>query len=458
MQDLEHVLLPQGSILYKLLICMGPGITVSLAFMDPGTISGEIDAGIYSGYSLLWLVVFCSVSGYYFQSLAIRLGVVTEKSLAENIAELYPYEYTFLLWISIEVAIISADMQMVLGFAIALNILIGWNLWVGMVVGVVNTLSILMIQMYGKRLLEIVFGGLMLVIVSCFLLHAITLKVSLGSIIQGTLVPYISKEAGEAAVGLVGALVLPFNLYLHSSLVLTRKVHPRDLHGISDLIQVLSLETWICMILTVIVNISIVSIFAELKDTHSSLNLMTAGEAFDALGATLWGLGLLAAGCSASLAVTLAGQHVLQGYWKLEISGWKRTLLTRSLAIAPSLLLPALIDLNKICNIHLDNKLNLIQSLNLPFVLIVLMRLCRSKKVIREFKASTYVIVLCAVSTVLIVMLNLWSVLISSSGIVIGLVIVPGFMLYMLFMYKLYTIELNTIEKYRSLKSYLTFN
>jgi Mn2+/Fe2+ NRAMP family transporter len=212
------------------------------------------------------------------------------------------------------------------------------------------------------------------------------------------------------------------------------------------------------MMVTVIVNISIVGIFAELKDTHSSLDLITAGEAFDTLGATRWGLGLLAAGCSASLAVTLAGQHVLQGYWKLEISGWKRTLLTRSLAIAPSLLLPALIDLSKICNIHLDNKLNLIQSLNLPFVLIVLMRLCRSKKVIREFKASMYVIVLCTISTVLIVILNLWSVLISSNGVAIALFIFPGFVLYMLFMYKLYTVELNTIEKYRSLKSYLTFN
>lgn len=356
MQDAENVLLPEGSRFYKLCVLMGPGITVSLAFMDPGTISGEIDAGICSGYSLLWLVLFCSLSGYFFQSLAVRLGVVTRtiyigKSLAENISVLYPNEYTFLLWLSIEIAIISADMQMVLGFAIALNILFGWSLWVGMVLGVINTLSILALQIYSKRVLEAVFGGLMLVILGCFLVHAISVKVSLSSILTGSLIPTIPKGSGEAAVGLIGALVLPFNLYLHSSLVLTREVRPRTSHNIQELMDILNLETWICMMITVIVNISIVSIFAELKDSHSNLDLITAGSAFDATGEILWGYGLLAAGCSASMTVTLSGQYVMQGFWKLEISGWKRTLLTRSLAIAPSLLLPVFIDLSKICKI-----------------------------------------------------------------------------------------------------------
>lgn len=201
---------------------VGPAFLISMAILDPGNISGDIALGQMTGFRLLWLLVVAGVLCYQYQSIAIKLGVYTGKDLASLCKIYYTREWCVFLWIMSEIALLAADTQEVLGTAIALNIMFGLNLYTGIIVSLIIAFGLLQLQQYKQQLFEAVFGIFILVMASCFAFNFFSMKHSYTDIFLG-LIPFMKISDLPYGVSLLGAVLMPQNLFLHSALVLTRK-------------------------------------------------------------------------------------------------------------------------------------------------------------------------------------------------------------------------------------------
>lgn len=189
----------------------GPGFLASIAYLDPGNIESDLQLAAVSGNKLLWLLLYAHIGGLIFQVLAIRVGVVTSRHLAQSINEHYPRWASRIIWFSTELAIIGADIQEIIGTAIALKIFFGWPLWVGTIVTVVDTFTFMLLQQYGVRKLEAFFMMLIAVMASCFVVEMFMTGVDAVDVLHGIAVPQVPKDAVVQAVGLIGAVVMPHN-------------------------------------------------------------------------------------------------------------------------------------------------------------------------------------------------------------------------------------------------------
>lgn len=197
---------------------------MSIAYLDPGNIAGDLDAGTQGGYKLIWTLLWATALGWYYQVLSVKIGVTTQRNLARLCHQQYPKYMQYVLWIMTEFAIIGSDIQEVIGSATALNILFGIPLWSGALITIVDSFLFLFIHYYGVRQLELFFGFLISVMTVCFMVNMFAAEPDYGEMLIGTLVPRVPKTAWSACLGLIGAVIMPHNLYLHSSLVLTRKI------------------------------------------------------------------------------------------------------------------------------------------------------------------------------------------------------------------------------------------
>jgi manganese transport protein len=326
----------------------GPGLLVSVGYMDPGNWATDIEAGSAYGYSLLWVVSASSIAAMLLQTLALRLGLVARKDLARACRERYSPAVNRLLWLMAELAIIACDVAEVLGSALALHLLLGVSLLVGIAITALDTVIVLGLQGQGFRRVEAIVLGLVVTIGACFGVELALAGLDWGAVAAG-FVPHGAALHDShvllLAVGILGATVMPHNLYLHSSIVQTRHV-ALDEHSRADAIRLSTWDTVVSLSLALLVNAAILALAAsafhfrghhtvtDIQDAYHLLDPLVGGS----LASLLFGVALLASGQSSTFTGTIAGQVLMEGFLELKIPCWQRRLITRALALIPAFL------------------------------------------------------------------------------------------------------------------------
>ncbi len=345
------VSIPSGvSRLKRFLAFAGPGYLVSVGYMDPGNWATDLAGGSKFGYALLWVILASNLMAMLLQTLCARLGLVTGRDLAQACRDYYKKPAAIALWFLCEIAIIACDLAEVIGSAVALQLLFGIPLIAGVLITGVDVLLILALGHFGFRKLEAVVITLVATVAGCFALEMFLARPDWGGVVRGLLTPGFpepfSGEGGSLliALGILGATVMPHNLYLHSSVVQTR-ANDRSPAGLRQAIRYNTLDTIIALGAAFFVNAAILILAAaafhsrgtvveELEQAHSLLNPLLGGAA-----ATAFAVALLASGQSSTITGTLAGQIVMEGFLRIRISPWLRRLITRGLAIIPAIIL-----------------------------------------------------------------------------------------------------------------------
>nr|AXZ95674.1 natural resistance-associated macrophage protein 5 splice variant [Theobroma cacao] len=336
----------------KFLSFVGPGFLVSLAYLDPGNLETDMQAGANHGYELLWVVLIGLVFALIIQSLAANLGVSTGKHLSELCKAEYPVLIKYCLWLLAELAVIAADIPEVIGTAFALNILFHVPVWAGVLCTGLSTLLLLSLQRYGIRKLEMLIAVMVFVMAACFFGEMSYVKPPATGVLKGMFVPKLSGQGATGdAIALLGALVMPHNLFLHSALVLSRKV-PNSVRGINAACRYFLMESGFALFVAFLINVAVVSVTgtvcladnlsSEDQDRCSNLTLDSASfmlqHVLGKSSSTLYAVALLASGQSSTITGTYAGQFIMQGFLDLKMKKWVRNLMTRSIAITPSLI------------------------------------------------------------------------------------------------------------------------
>ena len=393
---------------------LGPAYLVAIGYMDPGNWATDLAAGSTLGYRLLWVVALSSLMATLLQSLCCRLGIATGMDLAQASARLLPGRWRLPLWLMAELAIIACDLAELVGSAIALQLLFGLPLAWGVALTVADTLLLLLLQQWGVRGLELVAISLIALVGGCFAVELLLLKPDWGEVIQGFWPRSINPRQGNElflAAGILGATVMPHNLYLHSSLVQSRRwpIDPMARHW------ALRYSTWdavLALSLAFLINCSILILAAgsfhgqqlqPVADLHEAYRLLspTLGTA---LASTLFAVALLAAGQSSSLTATLAGQIVMDGFLQIRLPDWQRRLLTRCLALVPALGTVLLLGESAINQLLILSQVVL--SLQLPFAVIPLILFCSRPGLMGNLLAPPWLVILSWGCAALIVAIN----------------------------------------------------
>ncbi|PNX94316.1 metal transporter Nramp3-like protein [Trifolium pratense] len=379
----------------------GPGFLMSIAFLDPGNLEGDLQAGAIAGYSLLWLLMWATAMGLLIQLLAARLGVATGKHLAELCREEYPRWASNLLWVMAEFALIGSDIQEVIGSAIAIRILSNGvvPLWGGVIITALDCFIFLFLENYGVRSLEAFFAVLIGIMAVAFGWMFSEAKPSGKELLVGIFVPKLSSRTIQQAVGVVGCLIMPHNVFLHSALVQSRKVDQSNQGRVQEALNYFSIESTLALIVSFIINIFVTAVFAKGfygKETANSIGLVNAGQYLqDTYGGGMfpilyiWGIGLLAAGQSSTITGTYAGQFIMGGFLNLRLKKWMRALITRSFAIVPTMIVALIFDATEDSLDVLNEWLNVLQSVQIPFALIPLLCLVSKEQIMGTFKIGT---------------------------------------------------------------------
>ncbi len=330
----------------KLLRYAGPGLLVSVGYMDPGNWATDIEAGSKFGYGLLFVVLLASLAAMLLQTLCVRLGLVAQKDLARACRERYPPAVNRFLWIGAELAIVACDLAEVLGSALALHLLFGVSVPVGIAITAFDTILVLGLQGAGFRRVEAIVLGLVATIAGCFVIELAMSQPNWFGVAMG-FAPSLERlqqpGALYLAIGVVGATVMPHNLYLHSSIVQTRLVVDGDA-GRREAVRFCTWDAIVSLSLALLVNAAIMVLAAsafnanghrEVSDIEDAYHLIEpiVGSAF---AASLFGIALLASGQSSTFTGTIAGQIVMEGFLDLKIPCWQRRLITRALALVPA--------------------------------------------------------------------------------------------------------------------------
>jgi manganese transport protein len=379
-----------------LLRVLGPAYLVAVGYMDPGNWATDLAAGSTYGFSLLWVVALSSLMAVLLQSLCCRLGIrATGLDLAQACRRLLPRGWVIPLWLLAEVAIVACDLAELVGTALALQLLFGLPLPVGVLVTAFDTLVLLGLQRFGIRRLEALVISLVALVGACFAVEMLLLRPDVASVLGG-LVPRMDSLRNSSqlylAAGILGATVMPHNLYLHSSLVQTRcwstgpEMRQRAL-------RFATLDTVIALSLAFLVNASILVLAAgsfhglpgapvtNLSEAHRLLSPLLGTTA----AGLLFGIALLAAGQSSTLTATLAGQIVMEGFLEVRLPQWKRRLLTRSLALMPAMFTVLLLGDRATGQLLILSQVVL--SLQLPFAVLPLVWFCSRRKLMGKMRA-----------------------------------------------------------------------
>lgn len=382
----------------KLWLFTGPGFLMSIAFLDPGNLEGDLQAGAVAGDTLLWLLMWATAMGLLVQLLAARLGVATGRHLAELCRDEYPDWARRALWLMAEVAMVGADIQEVIGSAIAIKILSrGYlPLWAGVVITALDCFIFLSLENYGVRKLEAVFALLITTMAVSFAWMFTDTKPNGKDLLIGILVPKLSSRTIRQAVGVVGCVIMPHNVFLHSALVQSRKIDQNKEYQVREALRYYSIESTIALAVSFMINLFVTTVFAKgfygskeagnigLENAGQYLQEKFGGGFFPIL--YIWGIGLLAAGQSSTITGTYAGQFIMGGFLNLRLKKWVRALITRSFAIVPTITVALFFDTSDSALDILNEWLNVLQSIQIPFALIPLITLVSKEQVMGVFK------------------------------------------------------------------------
>jgi manganese transport protein len=391
------VVVPAGDPTWKkLLRFAGPGLLISVGYMDPGNWATDIQAGSQYGYALLSIVLLSSLAAIVLQCLSARLGLVTGKDLAVMSRQELNPAISRSMWVLAEIAIIATDLAEVLGSALAFKLLLGVSLPVGVLLTTFDTLIVLGLKGHGFRQIEAIILALVVTIGLCFFVELAFVPTDWGQVARG-FIPSIRLLSNEQplylAIGILGATVMPHNLYLHSSIVQTRQV--RDGRGnLGEAIGMVRLDTIASLTLALIVNAAILVLAASafhfsghtgVADIEDAYHLLDPIAGTAAAG-ILFGLALLASGQSSTFTGTIAGQVILEGFLKMSIPCWQRRLITRALALGPAMAGVLLLGDHAVGRMLVMSQVVL--SLQLPFAMFPLIRFTGNRALMGEFANS----------------------------------------------------------------------
>lgn len=378
----------------KLFQFLGPALLVSVGYMDPGNWATDIEAGSKYGYTLLWVVLFSSISAMFLQILSARLGLVTGKDLAVHCREQMSPWRARLMWLVAELAIIATDLAEVLGGALALHLLLGVSVANGVLLTALDTFIVLGLTGKGFRTIEAVIFGLVATIGIGFAFELWVSKPDLHGVAAG-LIPnstiFTDREALYIAIGILGATVMPHNLFLHSAIVQTRKVAKADL---SQAVRLTTVDTVSSLSLAFLVNAAILVLAASAffgKTSEPVTEIDTAYRLLDPLlgsqaASFVFAIALLAAGQSSTFTGTIAGQVLLEGFLELKMPCWKRRVITRGLALVPAYLGVLALGEGAVGKLLVLSQVVL--SLQLPFTMYPLIRYSSRKDLLQNFSLS----------------------------------------------------------------------
>lgn len=416
----DQIVVPDRKSWKNLFAYMGPGFLVSIAYIDPGNFETDLQSGAQYKYELLWIILVASCAAFIIQSLAANLGVVTGKHLAEHCRIEYPKVPNFILWVLAEIAVVACDIPEVIGTAFALNMLFNIPVWCGVLLTGLSTLVLLALQQYGVRKLEFFIAFLVLTIAACFFVELGYAKPNSSEVLRGLFVPQLKGNGATGlAISLLGAMVMPHNLFLHSALVLSRKI-PRSVRGIKEACRFYMIESGFALMVAFLINVSVICVSGAVcsssnlnpDDQESCKDLDLNKASFllrNVLGkwsSKLFAIALLASGQSSTITGTYAGQYVMQGFLDLRLQPWIRNFLTRCLAIIPSLIV-AIIGGSSGAG-KLIIIASMILSFELPFALIPLLKFTSCKIKMGAYVNSTMITAITWIIGSLLMAINIY--------------------------------------------------
>jgi manganese transport protein len=394
----------------QVFVFFGPAYLVSVGYMDPGNWATDLAGGSKFGYSLIWVLLMSNGMAILLQNLAARLGIVRGRDLAQANREVYPAYVNIALYILAEIAIAACDLAEVLGMAIGIQLLTGLPLIYGVCITVLDTFLLLFLQRLGMRRMEAFIIGLIGIVGLSFLIEILLARPDLKEVATGFVPVLHGKEALYIAIGIIGATVMPHNLYLHSALVQTRKIQPGANH-IRKALKINFLDSAIALNLAFFVNAAILVLAATVFFKTGRTDVASIKEAYRLLpmlgtdlAPKLFAIALIAAGQSSTITGTLAGQIVMEGYLHLRINPWLRRLLTRLLAIIPAVIVILLMGEGAVDNLLVLSQV--ILSVQLGFAIIPLIHFVSDRATMGDFIASPFIRTLSWAVASLLVYLN----------------------------------------------------
>ncbi|WP_314960877.1 Nramp family divalent metal transporter [Bradyrhizobium cosmicum] len=399
----------------RLLAFVGPGYLVSVGYMDPGNWATDLAGGSKFGYTLLSVILLSNLMAILLQSLAARLGIVTDRDLAQACRATYSPAVNFLLWLACEAAIIACDLAEVIGTAIALKLLFGIPLIGGALIAALDAFLLLILMNRGFRFLEAFVMALLAVIAVCFVVQIAAAAPPVVEVLHGFMPKteiFTNPEMLYIAIGIIGATVMPHNLYLHSSIVQTR-AYKRNDEGRREAIKWATTDSTIALMLALFINAAILVVAAATFHKSGHSDVAEIGQAFELLSpllglgiaSTLFAIALLASGLNSTVTATLAGQIVMEGFLHLRLPSWARRLLTRGIAIVPVIGVTAIYGERGTADLLVFSQVVL--SMQLPFAVIPLVRFVSDRRKMGKFAISPYVAAIAWIVAGIIVVLNL---------------------------------------------------
>jgi manganese transport protein len=402
----------------KLFAFMGPGYLVAVGYMDPGNWATDLAGGSRFGYTLLSVILLSNLMAVLLQGLSAKLGIVTGRDLAQACRDHYSPPVNFALWVLCEIAIAACDLAEVIGSAIALNLLFGLPLAWGVTITALDVLLVLYLQNKGFRLLEALVIALIGVIGFCFLFQIVLSRPDMPAVLRGFIPsPEIvaNPEMLYIAIGILGATVMPHNLYLHSSVVQTRK-YEESVPGRREAVRYAFVDSTIALSFALFINAAILIVAAASFHTSGNQHVAEIQDAYmlltPLLGAgasTVFALALLASGQNSTLTGTLAGQIVMEGFLNIRIRPWLRRLITRGIAIVPAVIVAILYGESGTAKLLVLSQV--ILSMQLSFAVFPLVMFTSSRAKMGEFVNARWVQVLAWLVAVVIATLNIWLLL-----------------------------------------------
>lgn len=413
----SSVEVPQNAGFWKKLFAfLGPGLMISVGYMDPGNWATDIAGGAQFGYTLLSVILISNLFAMLLQHLALKLGIVAERDLAQACRDHFHPAVNFMLWLFCEIAIAAMDLAEVLGTAIALNLLFGIPLTWGIVITIVDVLVILMLQAKGFRWLESVVGGLVFIILICFGYQMVISKPDIFPLLSG-LVPQKEIVTNPSmlyiAIGILGATVMPHNLYLHSSIVQTRNYSRTD-DGKKEAIKFATIDSTASLMLAFLINGAILIVaaatfytsghhqIADITDAHKMLEPLLGTS----LASIAFAVALLASGQNSTLTGTLAGQIVMEGFLRLRLKPWLRRLITRLIAVVPAFVVTLLYGEKGSSELLVLSQV--ILSMQLGFAVVPLVMFTNDKLKMGKFTNPTWLKILAMGIAAIIIVLNFY--------------------------------------------------
>ncbi|MFZ2097943.1 MAG: Nramp family divalent metal transporter [Anaerolineales bacterium] len=409
--------IPQGGSIFRMILAFtGPGLLVAVGYMDPGNWATDLAGGAQFGYILLVVIMISNIMAIILQALALKLGVVTGRDLAQACRDQFSKPVGFGLWVLAEIAISATDLAEVVGSAVAIQLLFGLPLMVGVLITALDVFLVLFLNTKGFRYIEAVVGALIVVITLCFIVELIYAKPEWGGVLLG-FIPRAEIVTNPSmlyiAIGILGATVMPHNLYLHSSIIQTRKfdLTPK---GKRQAIRYGTIDSTMALMGALFINAAILILssatfhttghqdVAEIQDAYKLLApLLGTG-----LASILFAIALLASGQNSTLTGTLAGQIVMEGFLNIHIKPWLRRLITRALAIVPAIIVIWYYGEGSATSLLVLSQV--ILSVQLSFAVIPLVLFTSNKHMMGEFVNSKWLKVLAWVIAIIIAVLNVY--------------------------------------------------